>query len=237
MSHIVLVPGLWLDASTWDEVVAELEGLGHTTTAVTLPGMGADDTDRGGTTLAEVVGSVTTAIDDADGDAVVVVGHSAGSGIAWAAADARIDRVAHVIAVGGFPIPDGMAVAGDFEAADDGAIALPDWADFDDADVADLDDDARAAFRDAAIPAPACLASEPVVLTDDRRYELPVTVVCPEFTAVQLQSWVDGGAAPVSELARTTNLGLVDLPAGHWPQITRATDLAALIDLTARDDA
>lgn len=35
---IVLVPGLWLDGSAWDDVVSALEGLDHRPVPLTLPG-------------------------------------------------------------------------------------------------------------------------------------------------------------------------------------------------------
>jgi hypothetical protein len=36
---VILVPGLWLDGSSWEAVVAVLEQAGHRTRALTLPGM------------------------------------------------------------------------------------------------------------------------------------------------------------------------------------------------------
>lgn len=36
---VVLVPGLWLNARTWDAVVPHLEAAGHRTHPLTLPGM------------------------------------------------------------------------------------------------------------------------------------------------------------------------------------------------------
>jgi hypothetical protein len=44
--EIVLVPGLWLNASTWDAVVPLLEEAGHTARPLTLPGMESKETDR-----------------------------------------------------------------------------------------------------------------------------------------------------------------------------------------------
>ena len=37
---IVLIAGLWLDGSAWDDVLPELERLGHRGVPVTLPGQG-----------------------------------------------------------------------------------------------------------------------------------------------------------------------------------------------------
>ena len=43
---IVLIPGLWLDGSSWDEVIPSLQQAGHRTHALTLPGMESKDADR-----------------------------------------------------------------------------------------------------------------------------------------------------------------------------------------------
>ncbi len=40
---IILIPGFWLDGSSWDEVVPALEQAGHRTHALTLPGMESKD--------------------------------------------------------------------------------------------------------------------------------------------------------------------------------------------------
>jgi pimeloyl-ACP methyl ester carboxylesterase len=66
-----------------------------------------------------------------------------------------------------------------------------------------------------------------VRLTDERRFDVPVVVVCPEFTPVQAREWIDGGEAP--ELARAKRLDLVDIDSGHWPMFTRPTELAQLL--------
>lgn len=68
---IVLIAGMWLDATAWDDVVPELERLGHRPVAVTLPGQGDGDTTG---TYADQVAAVPAAVDAADGPALVV-GH------------------------------------------------------------------------------------------------------------------------------------------------------------------
>jgi len=191
--------------------------------------MASRDADRAGITLRDNVDAVVVAIDAAEpGATVVVVGHSAGAGIAYAAVDARPDRVARAIFVGGFPTGDGDALAGGFP-AEHGEVPLPEWSEFDDADLGDLDDAARAAFRDRAIPSPERVTTDPQKLSNERRYDVPVTVVCPEFTSAMLRGWIDEGMAPVGELAKIRNVTLVDLPTGHWPQFTRPDDLARVI--------
>lgn len=224
---IVLVPGLWLDASSWDAVVPHLEAAGHRVTAVQPPGMESRDADRSGITLDDHVAAVVAAIDDADGP-VVLVGHSAGSGIASAAVDARPDRVARAIYVGGFPSSDGDPLLNGYDAVN-GEVPMPDFGEFSDDDLKDLDEAALAAFRERAIPSPEQVVHGTVRLRDERRWDVPVTAICPEYSAADLQSWIESGEASVREFARIKDVTYVDLPTGHWPQFTRPAELARVI--------
>lgn len=224
--EILLVPGLWLNAATWDEVVPQLAAAGHSARPLTLPGMESQGADRAGVTLADHIDAVVAAIDAAEGS-VLLVSHSAGCGIAHAAVDARPDRVARQVQIGGFPSPDGEALLGGLTAVD-GEVAMPDWAEIgEEANIVDFDDEQLAAFYAAAIPVPEAVITTPVRLTDERRYDVPVTAVCPEYRAADVRGWVSGGDLP--ELARVKEVEYVDLPTGHWPQVTRPADLAQLI--------
>src|SRR5918996_6295681 len=109
---VVLIPGLWLDSSSWDEVVPALEEAGHRTHALTLPGMESKDADRSEITLRDHVDAVVEVIDSVDPaeGKVVLVGHSGGGAIAHAAVDARPDRVARVVYVDAGPLGDGRAI-------------------------------------------------------------------------------------------------------------------------------
>ncbi|KAA9111535.1 alpha/beta fold hydrolase [Microbacterium rhizomatis] len=224
---IVLVPGLWLNGATWNDVAAELTKAGHTPHPVTLPGMESSDADRTAVTLADCVGAVTDAIDAADGP-VVLAGHSAGAGVASVALDRRVDRVARIILVGGFPALAGEPLMAGFS-AEGGDLRLPPWSDFDEADLRDLDEDALSRFSDRAVPSPAALALDPVALHDERRYGVPLTAVCTEFSAADLQEWIAGGEASVQDFTRFRDLTYVDLPTGHWPQFTKPRELAGAI--------
>jgi pimeloyl-ACP methyl ester carboxylesterase len=230
----VLIPGLWLDGSSWDEVVPFLRQAGHRTHAMTLPGMGSIHADRSQITLRDHVNAVTEVIDSitSAGGTVVLVGHSAGGAIAHAALDARPDRVARVIYVGGFPTGDGDALAADLPATD-GEVPLPDWAGFDDEELVDLDEAARTKFRSRALPSPVRVTRDPQRLTDRRRYDVPVAVICTEFTADMLRAWIEQGLAPVREFRNIRDVEYVDLPTGHWPQFTKPRELArAIVSLT-----
>jgi len=225
---IILVAGLWLNGSSWERVVPLLEQAGHRTKALTLPGMESTDVDRSKITLRDHGGAVVAAIDAVTAEKVVLVGHSAGAGIAYAAIDARPDRVARAIYISGFPVGDGVSIADGF-AAENGEIPLPDWSDFDDADVADLDDATREAFRARAVPSPERVTRDPQRLSDERRYDVPVTLIATEFSSEDLRGWIAAGVPSVQEFTKIRDVEYVDLPAGHWPQFTRPEELARAI--------
>ena len=226
------MPGAWLDGSCWDAVVSPLEAAGHRVSALTLPGMERDATDRSRVRLVDQVAAVVAAI-DAAGGAVLLVRHSIGSGIAHQALDARPDRVARIVHVGGFPSADGAALLPGMAAAD-GEIAMPDWVEVgEEANVRDFDSDRLARFYAEAIPEPEHVCTDPVRLVDDRRLAVPATMVCPEYSADDLRSWVEEGELP--EVAALHHVDYVDIGGGHWPQLTQPDRLAqVLIEVAAR---
>jgi pimeloyl-ACP methyl ester carboxylesterase len=223
---ILLIAGLWLDGSVWDGVASAIEPLGHRPVPLTLPGQG-DGSESA--TLDEQVAAVLAAVDSASGKPMVV-GHSAACTLAWLVADARPERVAKVALIGGFPCGDGEFYA-DFFPVKDGAMPFPGWGPFEGPDSADLDEEARRTFASAAIPVPEAVAKGVVRLADERRFDVPVVVVCPEFTPAQARGWIDGGEAP--ELAKAKHLDLVDIDSGHWPMVTRPVELARLLAAAA----
>ena len=75
--HIILIPGLWLDASSWGEVTPALEAGGHRTHALTMPGVGVSGAESAAIGIAEWVAAAVAEIDRLDGP-VVLVGHSGG---------------------------------------------------------------------------------------------------------------------------------------------------------------
>jgi pimeloyl-ACP methyl ester carboxylesterase len=227
---IVLIPGLWLDGSSWDEVIPSLQQAGHRTHALTLPGMESIDADRSKITLRDHVDAVVAVIDSfdpADGQ-VVLVGHSGGGAIAHAAVDARPDRVARAVYVDSVPLGEG-AVINDELPAENGEMPLPDWSRFEEQDLIDLDDELRTRFRERAIPSPAHVASDPQQLFDERRYDVPITVISSEFPSAEIRELIEQGHPYVQELAKVRNVDYIDLPTGHWPQFTRPEELGRAI--------
>src|SRR3712207_3749432 len=106
---VLLIPGFWLDATSWEQVTPPLVAAGHTVHPLTLPGLESPDADRREIGFAHHVAAVVAAI-DALPDGVALVGHSGGGAIAGAAADARPDRVEHVVYVDSGPLNDGAAI-------------------------------------------------------------------------------------------------------------------------------
>jgi pimeloyl-ACP methyl ester carboxylesterase len=226
---ILLIAGLWLEGSAWDNVAAQLEARGHRGVPVSLPGQG--DGNRSAT-LADQLAAVVAAVDAADGRPMVV-GHSAACRLAWLAADARPGRISKIALIGGFPCSDGEVYFDASFPTRDGAMPFPGWGEFEGPDSADLDDAAKRAIASAAIPVPEGVTRGVVRLADERRYDVPVVVVCPEFSPAQAREWIEQGEVP--ELARGKDVSFVDVDSGHWPMISAPAELARLLAQAAED--
>ena len=224
---IILVPGFWLDASSWAEVTPALVAAGHRVHPLTLPGLESPDAPRAGIGLRDHVDAVVAKIDEIAAP-VVLVGHSGGGPIIHGAVDARPDRVVRAIYVDSGPQGEGDAINDQLPAEGDD-IPLPPWGNFDEADLVGLDDGLRAAFRARARPQPRGVAYDKQHLHDERRYDVPATVISCEMPSSQIVEWIAAGLPYVAELARIRDVEYVDLPTGHWPQFTRPVELGEAI--------
>lgn len=224
---IILVPGFWLDASSWEKVVPALEAAGHTPRPLTLPGLESKTAKRAGITLQDHIDAVTQEVDALEGR-VVLVGHSGGGAVIHGVADARPDRIARNIFVDSGPLGEGDSINDQLPAKGDD-IPLPPWDGFDDADLVGLTEDLRRQFRDRAIPEPKGVAYGKQHLHNVRRYDVPATVITCEFPSSLLQEWIDSGHPFTAELARIRDVEYVDLPTGHWPQFTKPAELGQAI--------
>jgi pimeloyl-ACP methyl ester carboxylesterase len=90
-----------------------------------------------------------------------------------------------------------------------------------------LDEEARRRFEAAAVPVPEAVTRGVVHLGDERRFEVPVVVVCPEFSPADARRWINAGQVP--ELARARHVEMVDIDSGHWPMLTKPAELARIL--------
>ncbi|MGR0221234.1 alpha/beta fold hydrolase [Agromyces sp. ZXT2-6] len=230
---VILIPGFWLDASSWNEVTPALEAAGHRVHPVTLPGLESAEAPRAGIGLADHIEAVVRLVDGLDGP-VALVGHSGGGAVAQGVADRRPDRIARVVYVDAAPIGEGDCINDELHASGHD-IPFPDWSVFEEADLADLDDGLRRRFRERAVPHPAAAASDPMRLGDERRLDVPTTIVCCEFSSETVAEWIAAGVPFVREVAAHRDVDYVDLPTGHWPQFTRPAELGrVLVDALPR---
>jgi pimeloyl-ACP methyl ester carboxylesterase len=224
--EIILIPGLWLDASSWDAVIPTLEGAGHTINVVPSPGLGAPAAESKGIGISDWVDAVVAEVESAD-EPVVLVGHSGGGNVAWGAADARPDGVARVIFVDTVPPPNGRGIS-EFEVVD-GVIPFPGWDSFDDPEVFDLDDDLRAGAAPHLAAIPARVPTDPLSLTDDGRHRVPVTLLMGGMSEEEFRSMLPEWGAWGEEFDAIDDAEVVKLGSGHWPQFSQPEALAQAI--------
>lgn len=227
--HVVLVPGFWLGAWAWDDVVPPLLAAGLVPHPVTLPGLESPSADRGGVTRADHVLAVQELVASLTGP-VVLVGHSGGGPVVQQAVDAEPDRVRRVVYVDTGPLVDGAVLNAGLPAS---AVdhPLPSWPELaaQGSSTDGIDEAGLERFRRRAVPHPARVASEPIRLTDPRRLEVPATVICTSLPSGRLRELAHPGPPLHTELGELRDLTYVDLPTGHWPMFSRPAELAAEI--------
>jgi pimeloyl-ACP methyl ester carboxylesterase len=224
--QVVLIPGFWLTGVSWSPVTDALVAAGHTPHPLTLPGKSPGESPAG-VGLRTHVEAVVEVVDALAGD-VVLVGHSGGGAIAYGVVDARPDRVARVVYVDSGPLADGGVINDAFEAEGDG-IPLPERDAFEAEELADMDDERWQRFQAIAVPEPVGVATEPQRLSDERRLDVPATVITSTMPEALLRQFMEGGHPYVAELARVRDVRIVELPTGHWPQLTKPVELAAAV--------
>ena len=208
--NLILVPGFWLDADSWSKVIPPLKEAGHTVHPLTLPGLQSLDVGRSSITLGDHVDAVIATVDSLS-DPVVLVGHSGGGAISHAVVDARPERIVRAVYVDSTPLGDGDNIADELPAIA-GEVPLPEWSEFGDEELLDLDGPLRDEFRARAIPEPARVASDPQVLGDDRRFAVPATVITCSYPSSMIRELIGEGHAYTAELARIEDFEIVDLP-------------------------
>lgn len=231
--EIILVPGLWLDASSWDDVTPALTAAGHVPLSLTLPGVGDPATVSSEIGMADWVDAVVARIDDST-EPVILVGHSGGGNVVWGAAGLRPDSVSRVILVDTVPPPAGSGIS-EFDIVD-GVVPFPGWNYFPDEDVYDLD----AATRERTAPlthsVPARVPTDSVQLTG-AQHRVPVTILMGAMDQQQLESEIENWGPHADEYRAVEDVTVETIGSGHWPQFSQPARLAEMINAAASQRA
>lgn len=224
--NLILISGLWLDASSWNDVIPDLERAGHRVHALTMPGLGAPASESADIGIRDWVETAVGAIDGVTGP-VIAVGHSGGGNVAWGAVDARPERVARVVFVDTVPPPAGSGIS-EFEVVD-GVIPFPGWDFFPDEDVEDLDEATRARTAPLTRSVPARVPTDPIELGNPSRFTVPVTLLMGSLDRETLESELDNWGPYGEEFRAIESADVVRIDSGHWPQFSTPERLARLI--------
>ncbi|MDQ4058680.1 MAG: alpha/beta hydrolase [Actinomycetota bacterium] len=227
---IVLVPGFWLGAWAWDEVVAALRADGSDdVTAVTLPGLESVDADRSSITLTDHIDAICEAV-TASGRPAVLAVHSGAGAPGYAVTDRIPEQIAAMVYVDTGPAIG--ALDPDFADAEKPLPSPEELAAEENLD--GLSEEQLETFRRRAVPQPAAALREAADLTNEARLGIPSTVVCTGFSSEQYKDAIKEGYSFLAGLAELRDVTYVDLPTSHWPMWSRPRELAKIIGQVAQ---
>lgn len=232
---IILVPGHWLGAWAWDEVLEYLIAKGRRAVSLTLPGLDQTDPERSSRTLDDQAAAIEQAL-TADRAPAVIVAHSGANAPVSLVLDRHPELVRRVIWVDSGPVAPGAAFAPDFP-EDAQGLPLPPFdvlgeqASLDGLDAATLE-----RFRNRAVSQPAAVLRQSVELINDARLEVPTTLMCCSIPSSQVMELLEAGHPMFAEVANLKNVDYIDLPTGHWPMWSRPADLAEIIAAASATD-
>lgn len=227
----VLVPGAWMGAWIWDDTAARLSDAGYGVESLTLRGLeaDADPAARSAVTLADHVDDVLGVVDRVGPGRVILVGHSYSGMVVGQAADRRPEVVVGSVHVGSFLPRDGRSLLDDWgddldarsaeqqQVRDDGLLWAAPLAGMLDNEP-DLTARQRAWLVERFVPHPGLTVLDPAVMSRPVT-EQPVIFVAD--TAHELPSELRGD--------QPSEWRLEVIGGGHWPMMTRADDVYALL--------
>lgn len=228
MSKFVLIPGAWLGAWAWKEVVPRLEKGGHTAYPVTLTGMGERvhlaNKDVG---LETAVQDVLNVIKYNELDNFVLVGHSFAGKVAAVVADRAHDRVRRVIYLDSFRPERARTPQGSFDPVEEfgpqppGAFAVPLGENTVDRIGKDVKGKHRTWMMALATPWPMKMARDPVVLSKNYDGVKEAYVFC-TLSGDPVDEIIAGKWGKLRGPYRV-------METGHWPMITKPKELARVL--------
>ena len=227
---VILVPGFWLGAWAWDDVVAILRADGHNVTALTLPGLESVESDRSAITLSDHVEAICSAV-EAAGAPVVLAVHSGTGASGYAASDRIPEHIAAMIYVDSGPATG--ALDPDFDGVEK-PLPSPEELEQEE-NLEGLSEEQLETFRQRAVPEPGGVLREAPELTNAARLDIPSTAICTGYTSDQYKAAVKEGYAWLGGFAELRNITWVDLPTSHWPMWSRPQELADIIGDVARN--
>lgn len=226
---IVLIAGHWLGAWAWDETLEHLETDHTRAVAMTLPGLDRDDTTRAAKTLEDQAEAIRDVIAQHGDQPTVLVAHSGANAPVSLILDRHPELVSRVVWVDSGPVADGSVFAADFPNELE-ELPLPSFdALGQQASLEGLSTDVLERFRARAVPEPASVIRQPVVLANEARHSIPTTLVCCSISSEQVMALVQAGHPMFAEVANLEHVDIIDLPTGHWPMWSRPGDLAEII--------
>jgi pimeloyl-ACP methyl ester carboxylesterase len=230
---IILVPGFWLGAWAWDDVVFALRADRHDVTALTLPGLESPDADRSTITLSDHVNAISDAVTAAE-TPVVLAAHSGAGTAGYAASDRVPAQIAAMVYVDSGPGTG--ASEPDFDGVEK---PLPSQKELEEEENLDgLSEEQLDTFRRRAVPEPGGVLREAPELTNDARLDMPSIAICTGYTSDQYKAAVEEGYTWLGGFAELRDITWVDLPTSHWPMWSRPQELATVIgDVAQRTSA
>lgn len=243
MATFVLVPGFWLGGWAWCDVAEPLRAAGHTVYPVTLTGLG-ERVHLGGpqVNLDMHIADVVNLLRFEDLHDVLLVGHSYAGNVITGAADQVPERIARLIYVDTWPLPDGVAQidlnppearqAQEQQVATQGEgwrLPMPAWEELDQGnDLRGLGEAERALMRARAVDQPFGTTTQSLRLKNPARAALPRTAIWCSLSIEEVQGLTAAYPALCSTLTEP-GWQFIELPTGHWPMFSRPRDLADLM--------
>jgi pimeloyl-ACP methyl ester carboxylesterase len=234
---------MWLGGWAWRDVAGPLRAMGHTVYPVTLTGLG-ERVHLGGpqVNLDTHITDVINLLHYEDLNDVNLVGHSYAGNVITGAADRGPERIARLVYVDTWPLPDGVAQvdlnppearqAQEHQVAAQGEgwrLPLPSWEELDQGnELRDLGEAERRRMRKRAVDQPFGTATQPVRLKNPARDALPKIAIWCSLTVEEVQGLIAAYPEVSSELAKP-GWQFIELPTGHWPMFSRPGELANLL--------
>jgi pimeloyl-ACP methyl ester carboxylesterase len=221
---IILVPGFWLGAWAWDDVVAHLRSSGHDVTALTLPGLESADADRASITFDDHVQAIIDAV-ESKREKVVLAVHSGTGFSGYAVTDRIPEKLAHMVYV------DSAPGKGALKSTLDGPDSPMSWEELTAGENFDgVSEAQKATFRERAVPEPAGVMTGSAELTNDARLDVPTTLICTGYPSADYIEYAkDPDNGWLAGLPELRNVTYVDMPTSHWPMWSKPAETAEIL--------